>query len=332
MLEQAINGIMAPLSKVDPQAAADELTKMSDTGANGNMMRGMAVEQISQNWAEQDPQADLAWLKSLGSLTTTPALNANGVPVINANNMGAMMASQAVNGAITTWASSDPDAATAYVESLGTDDPKFKQLMGEVASTRASSDPASAVTWVQSLPDDGTRTAAMGSVVTQLASSDPQQAISLVNQMTPGTDQDKALGNVITQWSQTDPSTASQSLANLPEGTALNNASESVATNWIQVDPAAAAQWINSLPTSPARDVAARAEVTALAGGNPSSAFTWGASIGNTTMQSNQLNKVVQSWSRTDPNSAAAAVQAADLPDNTRTRLMNTIQQNAPQQ
>jgi hypothetical protein len=77
--------------------------------------------------------------------------------------------------------------------------------------------------------------------------------------------------------------------------------------------------------------VAVRAEITSGSNDSPTS-FTWGASIsGNNTMQSNQLNNVVQSWSQTDPAAATAAVQGADLPDATRTRLMTTIQNNTKQ-
>ncbi|MGA2052793.1 MAG: hypothetical protein ABSH19_05720 [Opitutales bacterium] len=314
-LNRAMTDMMDSLSKVDPQLAADDLGKLSNIQRPGGINRMMSITQISQNWAEQDPQADLTWLSSL--------------PQANNNMVSTMMFKQAAEGAVTTWAGNDPDAATAYVESLGVNNPQFTTLMGMVASVRATADPASAAQWVESLPDDGTRAAAIGSVVAQLSSVDPQQAFQLAMQMPEGTGQDSAVSKVISAWSSTDPAQAAQSLSNLPEGNALNNATQNVAANWIQSDPNAAAQWIDSMPPSPERDVAAREEVKALLGNNTPVAFSWAAAIANPNMQSNQLNNVVQAWSQSDPKAAAAAVQSTNLSDATRARLMNTIQNNA---
>jgi hypothetical protein len=324
-LNRAMADVLGPLSKVDPQLAANDLARMSDLGGWGIINRGASLAAISRNWAEQDPQADIAWLNSVAN-NFAPAGNTNG------GGPGQSYYLSAVSSAISTWATNDTDAATAYVESLGVDDPQFPRLIGAVANSRFQTDPTTVTAWAESLPNDGTRSTAINSVVTPLAAMDPQQALNLALEIPDGTYQDSAVGRVIGTWSATDPATAAQALANLPEGDALDNATQRVAANWIQTDPAAAAQWINSLPPGNARDSAAGQEVQALASNNSSAAFAWAASIDDANTQSDDLNSVVQTWARTDPNAAAAAVQSANVSDDTRTRLMNTIQQNAPQQ
>jgi len=323
-LYNSLANILDPLSKIDPQAATEALSNFSDVAGMGAYYRGHAVDQISLNWAEQDPQADVAWLKSIeGTFSST---NPNGGP-----DIGGMYYNTAMRGAVSTWAANDADAASAYVLSLGIDAPQYNQLLGTVATSRFNADPEATLAWIDTLSEDGTRSIAIGTIVRPLAAVDPYQALDLAYQIADGPVQDTAVGNVITAWSSTAPVAAADALSSMPEGNSLTLATQSVATSWIQSDPAAAAAWIGSLPEGDAYNVAARAEVTALISSNPASAFSWGVTIGNPNMQFNQLNGVVQVWAHKDPNAAQAAVQAADLPNDTRAQLLDTIQRNAPQ-
>jgi hypothetical protein len=345
-LKQAMVLLMDPLSKVDPSLAADYLAKMPMPGIGSDLT---SLPLIAQNWAAVDPQADLVWLKSLGN-----------------SNLGTLYKpdiSKAAIDALTTWADNDPDAAAAYVESLGAQDPQFYKWIATVAASRAMADPVAAAAWLQSLPDFATRheavnnvasqlaaadplqaihlalqmpatggwqNMAIGNVVAHVAAADPQQALDLAQQLPAGSTQDSAVASVISAWSTTDPATAAKSLQNLPAGSILENTTQNVVAYWIQSDPVAAAQWINSQPAGAARDVAIREEVKALTGSNSPEAFQWAASIGNTTMQGNQMSNVVQSWIRSDPAAAAAAVQSADISEATRSRLRAILPKSPP--
>jgi|GEM_PF-1718694 len=308
-LKQAETAVMDPLSKLDPQAAVDLLGKMIAGGGN----RINSVTQISQNWAELDPQADLNWLRFLD--------DASGNGTVSAVKSGLEV------NAITAWARNDPDAAMAYVSDLGTGYSQYSKLLAAIGSARAALDPAAATAWLQTLPDDATRAVALDSVATQLIKTDPEQAFALAQTMEPGPTQTTIFGKVIGTWSASDPVAAAASLGNLPPGPALVSATQSVAANWIQADPAAAGQWINTLPTGEARDGAAKEVVKALTSTDVSSAFTWAMSISDVTVRTQQARGVVQVWGRANPTAAAAAVQAATgLTDLGKTRLLAQIQ------
>jgi RNA polymerase sigma factor (sigma-70 family) len=311
-LKQALTAVIDSMSLTDPLMASSYLEKMP----NGGGFRETSLKEISNNWAEVDPPATMAWLVGFE--------NPNGTTPVSAFRAGVE------TGVVKTWAASDPDAATAYVESLGVNNPQFASMMAAVATSRAAADPTAAAAWVQTLPDDGTRAAALSTVLTQVTSVDPTQALVLVNEMPAGTAQDTAYGKVISAWSASDPVTAAQSLTNLPAGATLNSATQAVAENWIQSDPTAAAQWINTLPSGDQRDSAVGAVVSALSASDSPSAFTWAISLTGGPARRRALNSVIQVWGRTDPTAAAAAVQSSNIAAATRNELLNTIQKNAP--
>jgi hypothetical protein len=312
---QALTAIMDPLSKLDPQAAANLLTQMPS--GDGSLIS--STKQISQNWAELDPVADLNWLKYLNDASGTGAVSA-------------VKSALEVN-VVSIWANNNPNAALAYVESLGSADPQFDKLIAAVASSAAAADPVSAAAWLQSLPDDGTRSAALNSVVNQLITTNPQEALQLATQMSAGPEQDSVYSKIISTWSATDPAAASDSLSVFPPGPALTSAAQNVAANWIQADPTAAANWIKSLPPGDIRDIGASEEAKALVTSNPSTAFAWATSIGNLQTATQRERSIIQVWGRSDPAAATAAVQAApNVTELARTRMLSLIQRNNPAQ
>jgi hypothetical protein len=150
--------------------------------------------------------------------------------------------------------------------------------------------------------------------------------MELAKALPSGPLQDAAFGKVISTWSTEDPSGAADSLALLQPGPALTSATQTVAANWIQSDPEAAGKWINNLPEGDARDVAAREESKALVGVDSSAAFNWATSISNVQMRAQQARAVAVAWGRADPVAATAAVQASNLTDLGKSRILAVIQ------
>ena len=313
-LRKSLKSIIDPLSSTDPQSAVALLTKMP--GGGGTQIA--AVQEIAKNWAEIDPQADLNWLKYLNDNTGTGPVSA--------------VKSAAETNVVATWAKNDPNAALAYVESLGQDNPLYNAMITGIASARASLDPVSAADWIESIPNTDARNAAITNVMTQMVSAEPQLAVGLAKTLPPGPAQDAAFGKVISTWTAIDPSAAADSLALLQPGPALTSATQTVAANWIQSDPEAAGKWINSLPQGDPRDVAAREESKALTGVDFSAAFNWATSITDVQMRAQQGRAVAVSWARTDPVAAAAAVQGSNLTDLGKSRILAVIQRSGPAQ
>jgi hypothetical protein len=63
---------------------------------------------------------------------------------------------------------------------------------------------------------------------------------------------------------------------------------------------------------------------------DPATALQWASSIGSDSMRTNQISRVVNTWARTDPTAATAAVQNANLTDQQRAILLNNIQRINP--
>jgi RNA polymerase sigma factor (sigma-70 family) len=264
--------LAGPLTQVDPPAAANYLAQMP----RGGGLRMLTLVQIASNWAEQDPQADLAWLQSIP----------------NTNRV--MMMADAVND----WANSDPAAATAYTQALPHDDLAYDKLITALANNQASVDVNTALAWAQNLPEDGGRDTATTAVIAKLSSEDPV--------------------------------TAAAAIVNMPAGDAQTSAVQTIAQNWANLDPTAAVQWVLSLPPGAIHDTAATHVNSVIQQNDPATAFTVALTIGDATTQSNQLTRVLGYWLKTDPAAATTAVQSANIPDATRTRLLNTLQKGDP--
>jgi len=262
--------LVGPLSKVDPQAAANYVAGMPQGGG----LRMTSLYQLATNWAEQDPQADLAWLQS--------------IPY--ANRIALM------TDVVSNWAGSDPAAATAYVESTPHNNANFVSMITGLAQSQASVDVNSALTWAFALPEDGGR--------------------------------DTAVTAVLGKLSEQDPAAAAAAIITMPASQTQTDAVQTIASNWATSDPATAAQWVLNLPAGALHDTAATHYNGVVQQNDPATAFNVALTISNSTIQSNQLNRVLSFWLKTDPAAAAAAVQAAQIPDATRNRLMTTLQNN----
>ncbi len=256
--DEAIVSVIGPLSQVDPQSAANIVVQMPQGGGR----RMMSLTQVASNWAEQDPQADLAWLQSIPNATRTPMMI----------------------DAVSSWAKSDPAAATAYVESVPRDDPAFPKMVASLANSQASVDANAAMAWAQALPADGGRDDAITAVIGKLSDQDPVMAAAVVLALPAGTAQTNAVQTISANWAAADPVAAAQWILTVPDGyvhdtavthfnsvvqqddpatafklalTVGNSTTQSNQLNrvlgfWLKTDPAAAAATVQSADISDA--------------------------------------------------------------------------------
>jgi len=140
------------MGQANPASAAAALTQLSDPNVVNR-----AIPALASNWAEQDPQAALAWAQSLPP-----------------DNIA--LRNSAINGVFANWISADPAAAAADVQQNLATDPSFSAVASHLASTWAGTEPQAALNWAERLPAGAQGPAAVA-VVLQMTKADPQSAV-----------------------------------------------------------------------------------------------------------------------------------------------------------
>ena len=90
--DNAIAGLLGPLSQQDPAAAVAALSDLPD-----GSLRDSAMNSIAENWGLQDLPAALGWLQGIAAGPVS----------------GRRSAVQQMTNMVNDWTNSDPDAATA---------------------------------------------------------------------------------------------------------------------------------------------------------------------------------------------------------------------------
>ncbi len=182
-----------------------------------------------------------------------------------------------------------------------------------------------ALAWAQALPENGGQVEATRVVIKQMTNADPQLAWNLAVNFDASNPNTNLLRDVANKWVAIDPAQTAVAISALPEGPTLTSITGNVAGAWVKQDPTAASEWVNTLPAGDARDAAVM-QIISVEGSNAlPTAFDWALTITNATVQSNQLNSVVQQWAKKDPRAALAAVQTATMSDQQRQNLLNAI-------
>jgi RNA polymerase sigma factor (sigma-70 family) len=283
--DNAATQALDEISISDPASAVAALTQLSDPNVVNKV-----IPAIASNWANQDPQAALAWVQSLPTDSTDTRSSAIAA-VLRGTNY-------------------DPVSAAAYIQQNFATDPAFNKLATQVVTSWSQSDPQAALTWAESLPLGEAQSDAVNAAITQLANVDPQTAWNDAQQLS-GSAQDTAMVNVINAWVNQQPAQAAAALANLPQGADLATATGDVAKSWLSQNPNAASQWIDTLPQGDARDSAVTQLIASVSKNDPASAFNWAVTLGDPTARNTQVVALATQWSSNNPTAAAAAVQTA---------------------
>ena len=123
--------------------------------------------------------------------------------------------------------------------------------------------------------------------------------------------------NIASSWGQYEPEAAGDWALSLPEGKTREQAVSNLARNWARNDSMAASEWIGDLPAGSMRDKAIQPLVSTIQEDDPEAAFAWALSMSDDSQRQKSLRNVVSQWAKQDADSAAFAVQSADLPEET---------------
>jgi hypothetical protein len=181
MQNAAIQNLLGPMSLVDLPGTLNYLAQMPE-----GTQRDQAIATVAKQGGG-DPAGVLQWVHSL------PYSDSNRVL------MGTI---------VNNWANGDPDAASAFVESVPTDDPSFGKMLSALAMNRYTADPASAIVWAEALPADEGRGIAINEIAVHLATRDPAQAWALTTQQPETPKMDDTMVSVVTQWVKKNPDAA----------------------------------------------------------------------------------------------------------------------------
>ena len=290
MMERAFGSmsVLASVASNDPRAAADWLTAPTNMMAAVPRAGDFMATTVSKEWAKSDPDAALAWAKTL------PEGKRAG----------------AYNGVLGSLAADDPARASAMALELEEGKDRTK-LIGNIAESWGKKSPTEAMEWVQSLEEGKEHDAAFGKTLGGWAQADPAEAAAFLDGM-PDEEKASHVGEVAGPWARQDPSGAATWLGDQPEGDGKNDGMRQVMWMWTATEPEAASTWLGEQPAGPSRDHGIVSLASTTYEQDPQMAITWAADISDEGMRTEHVDRGVNRYMKDEPEAAAEWVQSTD--------------------
>ena len=215
-------GLMGTLASTDPRTASALVTRLEDGGP-----RREAIRNIATAWAKQSPLAAMDWAQSLAGEDRKSAMNE----------------------ALGSWASHQPQDAAKYLETLTAGEITATQLKA-VAEPWLNQAPAAAATWVATRPEGDARNEAMSGVMWRWTMSEPAAASSWLRSQPAGPTHDAGIAGLALATFDSDPSSALTWAATIADETKRTESITKGMTEWLKRDPTAAREWAaaNNIP------------------------------------------------------------------------------------
>ncbi len=212
-------------ARTEPRAAADWAmahAKPDDDRAAPNR----AAMSVFQRWSYNEPEAALAWWRTL---PPSPLRDALGV-----------------------------EASTYYAEAGQVDTALeiFRPLPGQsysgatqhLAQILAKRDPAQAAAWLGTLPPEADAGGAMTHVQNVWYAQDPKATAEWLGTIAPGKSRDKAVQGFVMNAAKDDPRSAAAWVETIEDLSVRENAAGWVMGSFKRQDPAAANEWARTVP------------------------------------------------------------------------------------
>ena len=262
-----------------------------------------------------------------------------------------------LQSALPGWASKNPDAAIAWLNTMaeGEEKERFRgSLVGGLAdrdiglatsyvlARGAAGDkeadeyiqtiageqlrkngPAASVLWGESLPEGPLKNEALEEIADAYVQRDPAAAAAWAEKYATASAGGRIIEEIGGEWAQRDPKAAVTWLNGLTDGPAKSEGTFSALREWTRRDPTAASQYLAALPASQSKDSAVSGFARSLAREDPESAIIWAKTISNEASRVQTLTQAGQAWFRRDPTAAATWLQNAQLPPATQQAILN---------
>jgi hypothetical protein len=292
-------GILNRWSEFDGAAAME----YAEEHAQGPMSMGL-IGAVAGNWANQDPDAVLAWYREMRE---SP-------PAGDMADQGRFVAHQVFQA----LGAKDPDRALEQLGLLA--DEQERQMAVSGIAAGAGFDPERRGLLLEkfgSLDDGKLRRQGREALVRDWATWEPEAAAEWLAS-TPGLADEEAEAlrrSVRDGWMQNDPQEAAEwaleSAGDDPE--AKESALRDVIQGWAWRNPNAAAAWLGEQGDGPETDPARRSLAQAVVREDPESAFVWASTISNAEEREGAVRDVYFNWRNRDPDRAAEFLKASDI-------------------
>ena len=246
----------------------------------------------------------------------------------------------------TALASEDPSAASRIADQIGT--AVYREIaFGDIAAAMSTTDPQAALKWARSLSNISDRNTALAEVLPDIARTDPQGAAALitaepanpdwlarvlasqwvaqdataaaqwVRDLPPGATQQEAVQGLLQSWPAEDLESAGKFALSLSDSASRNQAIQELGSQWAPrvQDVAGLLQFAGQFPTGADRDAFLEGACKALRSHHPEASASLVEAMSASDVQSKRAEKTAGSWTRSDPDAAAA--WATSLPDGT---------------
>ena len=295
---------LAEIAKTRPALAIDLAQSLGRTPEEKSQL----VTTLTQQWAEQSPQAAWDWLKALPGKRMQELGDGDLAPVV----LGAMAAkdpqmvlanvdtllrsgnpSEAVSTPVAVHfgldalvANGQTDLAKQAVDNWAKDPAKLNleaAAYESVAMALIEKEPAATAEWLQSLPKNDERNAAFATVAAVWGDKDPAAALKWAEQLPPNEGRSEAIGRAVSDLAEKYPNEI---------------------TTWV-------GDYLAKAPPGAESDslVARVINYSSAAKKNPQVALQWLELIGDPQQRAHQEETVSLRWARQDKNAALTHVQ-----------------------
>lgn len=314
------------MAALTPENAPAALAMIRENTGGFESMRYMGM--LAYAWGGIDPKGAMEQLGQTGD---------------RGDRGGRMTQGTALSG----WASKDPAAAIAWMDSYkGEDKEGLTQfLIGGLAKSdlaaaqkyasalenkderaRASQTLArelirsggvdKATQWLATLTDPSMKSGAFESVAQQLMRSDPEQAADFIRRNASEDFARGAAADLAANLSRKDVQEGLAFAASLP-GQSQARAYGEVISQWMERNDGAesvqASEYVNKMPAGPARDAGAAIIAREIFREDPAASIAWAGSISDTAQREQALVMAGRRYLRSDPQAGAAWLAQSGL-------------------
>ncbi len=280
-----------------------------------------------RTWQQKDPDAALAWIKSLPDAAqradlierniyedSTDLKNPDRLLPFALELPPGPVRDKKISGLLANWARTDADAALAWLRTH--DDPSLAvaadRVQGALVGALAATDPSAATAAWHQLPSDESRAAAMPALAAAWTKTDPAGAARwILDQLPTRPNQDGV------DFATLSPEARAEFQKSINAYHQQNQVFSDAASAWFAQDPLAALTWAEALPDATKRNAALNTLGTHRPPFNsdvpdPTVHAAVLAKITNPTLRDKVLANHIRQWMRSDLPAARAWIDSND--------------------
>ncbi len=284
----------------DPQGAVGYFDSNKSEFAMMSRFGGSSpAGSIAGEWARQDPDAAMAWAKTLEGRER----------------------SDANSSIFRNLAVTDPTRAASLAAGLETSEERAA-ANSEIARSWAGKDWDSSQEWIKSLPLDE-QAAAQSDAIRGLAQTDPMRASQEVLSLQAGESRERAITEVAENMAMQDPKQAASWVMENGSQESQTEAIGDIMRSWAATDQQAARSFIDQQPQGDLRDRATSSYVTT-SNEAPVDRLKLAETISDERTRERAVARTAGQWMREEPEAAKEWIQGSDsLSDGMKERLQN---------